>query len=143
MSSIIRENQFFDNEMDFCRVRNGAAKQKVESLFLKNGISYFVKWEERPFLDRLFRRSSEETVILRINTQDYAKALGLVEQLDSVKILNGEPEHDWSPKEELRLRKEGRFSVREENGDEADSENEPNAEIEPGADDEPDADHFR
>ncbi|WP_130837612.1 hypothetical protein [Lachnoclostridium sp. Marseille-P6806] len=143
MSSIIRENQFFDNEMDFCRVRNGEAKQRVENLFLKNGISYFVKWEERPFLDRLFRRDGEETVILRINTRDYAKALGLVEHLDSVKILSGEPAHDWSPKEELRLRKEGSFLIREENGGEPDAEDGPLAESEASADDEPDADYFR
>ena len=47
MSSIIKEDQYFDNEMNFCRITSNEAKTVVENTFLNNGISYFVKWEER------------------------------------------------------------------------------------------------
>ena len=43
MSSILREDQYFDNEADFCVVWNEDSKAEIEQLFLDHRISYFVK----------------------------------------------------------------------------------------------------
>jgi len=103
MSSILKDDQYFNNESDFCRVSGTAAKEKLEKIFLENRISYFVKWDDRPFLSKLFSGSGREknVFIIRINNGDIAKAAQLVKGLQGVTVIGKEPEHDWSPKEKL------------------------------------------
>ena len=108
MSSIIKEDQYFDNEMNFCRITSNEAKTVVENTFLNNGISYFVKWEDRSFLKRIFGGRSGDTYILRINKRDYEKAVDLVDGMRNVEVIGEQPEAVWSPKEEMRMRESGK-----------------------------------
>ena len=103
MSSILKDDQYFNNESDFCRVSGTDAKEKLEKIFLENRISYFVKWDDRPFLSKLFSGSGREknVFIIRINNGDIAQAAQLVKGLQGVTVIGKEPEHDWSPKEKL------------------------------------------
>ena len=54
MTSILREDQYFDNETDFCVVTGAAAMNQLEQLFLRNRISYFIKVQERSIFQKIF-----------------------------------------------------------------------------------------
>ena len=102
MSSILREDQYFDNEADFCRTDSQTVREELERVFLRNRISYFVKYEDRSLLDRLFKGKEKDRCVIRINNRDIALATRLVRDIRGVEIIGKEPEPDWSPKEKLR-----------------------------------------
>ena len=110
MTSILREDQYFDTETDFCVVTGAAAMNQLEQLLLRNRISYFIKVQERSIFQKIFgRRSREEVFVVRINNRDVAAAAELAAEVPNVRIIGKVPEQDWSPKEKLRrLREEGR-----------------------------------
>ena len=49
MASLIFDNQVINREVPFCRVYSMDSKQKLEKLFLKNRISYFIEWEGKSY----------------------------------------------------------------------------------------------
>ncbi len=106
MSTIIRENTYFDNEVDFCRVAGDANRERLENLFLKNRISYFIKWEEKSFLGKLFAGRKPSVVIFRINTRDVALARELVEHAEGVEVICPAIQEDWSPKAKAARREQ-------------------------------------
>ncbi|MDO4284418.1 MAG: hypothetical protein Q4C60_03695 [Eubacteriales bacterium] len=101
MSSILKEDQYFNNEADFCRTESAAAKAQLERVFLENRISYFVKFEEKGFLERIFGGKEKNSYTVRINNRDIALATKLVRNISGVEIIGREPEPDWSPKAKL------------------------------------------
>lgn len=105
MSSIIKENQYFDNEMEFCAVTSASLRKEIEEVFLRNRISYFVKFEEASLLARIIQKRPRNTYIFRINAGDMARAERLVDGMEGVRILNDAPEEDWSPKSKLERRR--------------------------------------
>jgi hypothetical protein len=102
MSSILREDQYFNNESNFCRVSGAKAKAALEKILLANGISYFVKWDDRSWLSRLLEggRNEHGVCTIRINTGDIARATELVKGMEGITVIGREPQHDWSPKEQ-------------------------------------------
>ncbi len=107
MSSILREDQYFDNEADFCKVESENVRSELEKIFLKNRISYFIKAQEQSFLERLFGDKGKRPYIVRINNRDIAKAIRLTQDLEGIEIIGREPEPDWSPNAKLqRMREE-------------------------------------
>ena len=87
MSSIILDEQEFNREVSFCRVYSQDSKDKLEKLFLKNRISYFIEWQERSFLARLFGNDKQKNIFtIRINEADVEKAMELVRGIDSVRL---------------------------------------------------------
>ena len=54
MSSIIQNNQVFNNEIPFCRVYSIESKKQLEERFLAHRISYFIEWQDKTFIQRLF-----------------------------------------------------------------------------------------
>lgn len=102
MSSILREDQYFDNEADFCKVESESVRSELEKIFLKNRISYFIKEQEQGFLDRLFGSRQKRSYIVRINNRDIAQAIRLVRDLQGIEIIGKEPEPDWSPNAKLQ-----------------------------------------
>ncbi len=116
MSSILREDQYFDNEADFCKVESEIVRSELEKIFLKNRISYFIKAQEQGFFDRLFGSKEKRSYIVRINNRDIAKAIRLVQDLQGIEIIGKEPEPDWSPNaklqrmnEEQRMQEDGMY----------------------------------
>ena len=54
MTSLMFDERRFNREVSFCRVYSLTSKEKLEKLFLQNRISYFIEWQERSFISRLF-----------------------------------------------------------------------------------------
>lgn len=87
MSSIIQEDQVFNNEVSFCRVYSQESKKILEERFLANRISYFVDWQDQSFLKRLFGGNKSKILCtIRINRQDVERARELVSGLEDIKI---------------------------------------------------------
>ncbi len=87
MSSIIQENQVFNNEVSFCRVYSEESKKILEDRFLENRISYFVDWQETSFFKKIFGGKKNKILCtIRINSQDVERARELVSGLEDIKI---------------------------------------------------------
>lgn len=82
----------FSKEVAFCKVYSLEGKDKLEKLFLKNRISYFIEWQEKSFLHRIFGGGGREKNVFTIwiNEADVESARGLVHGIESVKIRQAE-----------------------------------------------------
>lgn len=93
MSAIIFDDKFYHREVAFCKVYSLDSKEKLEKLFLKNRISYYIEWQDKSFLQRLFSRdkSKEKSVFtICINEADVERAKELVQGIESVKLRKNE-----------------------------------------------------
>ncbi len=87
MSSIIQNNQVFNNEIAFCRVYSMESKKQLEERFLAHRISYFIEWQDKSILQKLFDRNGNKIVCtFRINRGDAVKARQLVQGIEGVKL---------------------------------------------------------
>ncbi len=86
MSSIIQNNQVFNNEVPFCRVYSNESKEKLEERFLANRISYFIEWQDKSILQKLFDRSGSKIVCtFKINKGDLVRAKELSQGIEGIK----------------------------------------------------------
>ena len=86
MSSIIQTNQVFNNEIPFCRVYSIDSKKMLEERFLAHRISYFIEWQDKSFLQRLFDRKGNKIVCtFRINKNELARAKEISEGIEGIK----------------------------------------------------------
>ena len=86
MSSIIQNNQVFNNEVPFCRVYSIESKKQLEERFLAHRISYFIEWQDKSILQKLFDRSGSKIVCtFRINKGDLLKAKELSQGIEGIK----------------------------------------------------------
>ena len=77
-----------NNEIAFCAVTNKEQKDLIERLFLKNGISYFVRWEERGFFQKMFHAQDDRNIfVICIHDAYMDKAKELVSGMEGVKVL--------------------------------------------------------
>ncbi len=104
VSSILLEDQYFDSEVNFCRVYAEDVLQYLERILLRAGISYFVKEENSSFLAKLLCMHRSGFVV-RINCRDMEKAMYLAEDLRGIEIIGRLPEEEWTPSR-ARLRRE-------------------------------------
>ncbi len=87
MSSIIQNNQVFNNEVPFCRVYSVDSKKQLEERFLAHRISYFIEWQDKSILQRLFDRSGNKIVCtFRINKGEIARARELAQGIEGIKF---------------------------------------------------------
>lgn len=89
MTTLAFDDQRFNREVSFCKVYSLEGKEKIEKVFLQNRISYFIEWEERPLLSRMFgadRQKEKNFFTIRINEADVEKATELVQDIESVKL---------------------------------------------------------
>lgn len=87
MSSIIQSDQVFNNEVSFCRVYSKESKKILEERFLANRISYYIDWQDKSFLQRIFDSDKDKIVCtVRINRADVERARDLVSGLEDVKL---------------------------------------------------------
>ncbi|MCR4788040.1 MAG: hypothetical protein K5888_05620 [Lachnospiraceae bacterium] len=80
-----------NREVAFCRVYSKEAKEKLEKLFLKNQISYFVECQEKSLLSKLMGKGDRNVFTIKINDADLGKATALVQGIDSVKVRKPRP----------------------------------------------------
>ena len=87
MSSIIQNNQVFNNEISFCRVYSVESKKQLEERFLAHRISYFIEWQEKSIIQKLFDRDGNKIVCtFRINRGDVNKARELAQGIEGIKF---------------------------------------------------------
>ena len=89
MTALSFDDKVFNREVSFCRVYSLESKEKLEKLFLRNRISYFIGWQDRSFLSRLLKGENQKektTFTIRINEADVERATELVKGLESVKL---------------------------------------------------------
>ncbi len=87
MTSLIFDNQVFNREVPFCQVYSMDSKEKLEKLFLKNRISYFIEWQDRSFVSRLFGSKKQKIMFtIRINEADVERATDLIRGIESIKL---------------------------------------------------------
>ncbi len=87
MSSIIQNNQVFNNEVPFCRVYSVESKKQLEERFLAHRISYFIEWQERSFIQKLLDRSGSKIVCtFKINKGEIARARELAQGIEGIKF---------------------------------------------------------
>ncbi len=87
MSSIIQSNQVFNNEVPFCRVYTIESKKQLEERFLAHRISYFIEWQDRSFLQRLFDRNGSKIVCtFKINKGELSRARQLAQGIEGIKF---------------------------------------------------------
>ena len=86
MSSIIQNNQVFNNEVPFCRVYSVESKKQLEERFLAHRISYFIEWQDKSILQRLFdRKGSKIVCTFKINKGDLVRAQELSQGIEGIK----------------------------------------------------------
>ncbi len=93
MSAVVYDDKFFHREVAFCKVYSLDSKEKLEKLFLKNRISYYIEWQDKSFFQRVFSKgnSKEKSVFtIRINEADVERAKELVQGIDSIKLRKNE-----------------------------------------------------
>lgn len=93
MSAVVFDEQVFNREVPFCKVYSLDSKKKLEKIFLKNRISYFIEWQDKSFLQRLLGKENnkEKSVFtIRINEADVERARELVQGMESVKLRKTE-----------------------------------------------------
>lgn len=86
---MIFDDQAFNREVSFCRVYSQESKKKLEKLFLQNRISYFIEWQERSWLARLFGSENQKernVFTVRINEADVERATELAQGLEDIKL---------------------------------------------------------
>lgn len=88
MSAIMIDN--FNREIPFCKVYSLDGKEKLEKIFLKNRISYFIEWQNKSFFQKVFGSKDKIVFTIRINEADAERARELVQGIDSVKIRQTE-----------------------------------------------------
>ena len=87
MSTIIQNNQVFNNEVPFCRVYSVDSKKQLEERFLAHRISYFIEWQDKSILQRLFDRSGSKIVCtFKINKGEIARARELAQGIEGIKF---------------------------------------------------------
>ena len=87
MSSIIQNNQVFNNEVPFCRVYSVESKKQLEERFLAHRISYFIEWQDKNFIQRLFdRKGSKIVCTFRINKGELQRAKELATGIEGIKF---------------------------------------------------------
>jgi hypothetical protein len=112
MSSIIQNNQVFNNEIPFCRVYSIESKKQLEERFLAHRISYFIEWQDKSFLQRLFDRSGSKIVCtFKINRGEIARAKALAQGIEGIKFKDYGEEKNTE-----RIRKRSDSVVKESDG---------------------------
>ncbi|MBE5836173.1 hypothetical protein [Butyrivibrio sp.] len=87
MSSILQDDQVFDNEVPFCKVYSKESKKILEDRFLSNRISYFVQWQDQNWLQRLLAGKREQLICtIKINLADVDRATELVEGIEGIRL---------------------------------------------------------
>ncbi len=87
MSSIIQHNQVFNNEVPFCRVYSMESKKQLEERFLAHRISYFIEWQDKSILQRIFdRKGSKIVCTFKINKGEILRARELAQGIEGIKF---------------------------------------------------------
>jgi len=84
MAAMAFNSVFFNHEISFCKVYGVDEKEKLEKIFLKNGISFSMEWQKDRLWDRLRNKASsgESVFTVHINEADQGRAKDLIADLE-------------------------------------------------------------
>ena len=85
MASVF-DSGLVNREISFCRVYSKEAKEKLEKIFLQNRISYFIEWQDRSILSRVFGNREKNVFTIKINEEDVERATALIQGMESIRI---------------------------------------------------------
>lgn len=74
---------YYHNEIELVRVDSAELKNKIEKAFLRNRISYFIRWDRISFRQKLFGKKNSEQCKICINDWDKELALEILKEFES------------------------------------------------------------
>ena len=81
---------YYHNEIELIKVNNVDLKNKIEKAFLRNRISYYIRWEKASFLQRLTGKHNPNQCKICINEWDKEVALELLKEFETAIAAQGE-----------------------------------------------------
>ena len=81
---------YYHNEIELIRVENAELKNKIERAFLRNRISYFIRWDKVSFLQTIFGRKENQNCRICINEWDKEKAIEILKEIEGAVSGQGE-----------------------------------------------------
>lgn len=90
MASMVYLPQFYCREVAFCKVYGNKDKAAIESILLKNRISYFIQMQKESVFIRMFSaQKGKDNVffIFNINKADVEKASELLKDFDRSQVI--------------------------------------------------------
>ena len=81
---------YYHNEIELIKVNNVDLKNKIEKAFLRNRISYYIRWEKASFWQRLMGKHNPNQCKICINEWDKEVALEILKEFDSSISSQGE-----------------------------------------------------
>ena len=81
---------YYHNEIELVRVDSTELKNKIEKTFLRNRISYFIRWDKVSFWQRLFGKKNSEQCKICINDWDKELALEILKDFEADIAKQGE-----------------------------------------------------
>lgn len=84
---------YYHNEIELVRVNSTELKNKIERAFLRNHISYFIRWDKVTIWQRLFGKKNSEQCKICINDWDRELALEILKSLEADIEKQGELLH--------------------------------------------------
>ena len=81
---------YYHNEIELVRVDSTELKNKIEKAFLRNRISYFIRWDNGSVLQKLFGKRNTEQCKICINDWDKEVALEILKDFEGDIAKQGE-----------------------------------------------------
>lgn len=72
---------YYHNEIELVRVDSAELKNKIEKAFLRNRISYFIRWDKVSLWQKIFGKNNEQCKIC-INDWDKELALDILKAFE-------------------------------------------------------------
>lgn len=81
---------YYHNEIELVRVESAELKNKIEKAFLRNRISYFIRWDKVSLWEKLSGKQNPQRCKICINDWDKEVALDILKEFDSIIASQGE-----------------------------------------------------
>ena len=81
---------YYHNEIELIRVENSELKNKIERAFLRNRISYFIRWDKVSLIQKIFGKKENQNCRICINEWDKEKAIEILKEMEDAVSGQGE-----------------------------------------------------
>ena len=81
---------YYHNEIELVRVNSTELKNKIEKAFLRNRISYFIRWDKVSFWQTILGKKNNEQCKICINDWDKELAMEILKNFEKDIAAQGE-----------------------------------------------------
>lgn len=81
---------YYHNEIELVRVESTELKNKIEKAFLRNRISYFIRWDKVSLWQKICGKQNPQRCKICINDWDKEIALEILKEFESIIASQGE-----------------------------------------------------